>query len=128
LHERDLELVLQVGATTRPRAAAASATGAGEIAEQVADDIFDTDGEVATARPAALLERGVPKAVVLRAALRVGKDLVGLIDLLEPLLGLAVRILVGVILERELPVRSLEIVVVAGTRDAQHFIEVALHR
>src|SRR5215468_7152132 len=57
LLEGDLELVLEVLAATRPRAAAPPATRAEEVAEEVADDVLEAATEVEAAEPA-LFEGG----------------------------------------------------------------------
>src|SRR5262249_31591029 len=88
--ERDGEVVLEVGATPGARARSRAASGAEEVAEEIAQDVVEAGGEVEAA--GALLERRVPEAIVLGAALRVGEDLVGLADLLEALLGFVARL------------------------------------
>src|SRR5204863_255497 len=79
-----------------------------ELAEQVAERAEDVLGAL---EADAVLHAAVAEAVVLRALLLVGEDLVGLGRLLEALLGLlAPRVLVRVPLEGEAPVRSLDLV------------------
>src|SRR4029450_7318075 len=113
-----------------------SASGAEEVAEQIAQDVLEPGAEGETAETALLerggpeaivggaalaaapppLERGVPEAIVGGAALALAQHLVGLPDLLEALLGgLVAWILVRVILERELAIGLLELLV-AGRR------------
>src|SRR6185503_5871169 len=118
LDERDLELVLEVGTAACARATTAGSPGPEEVAEQVTEDVVEARGEVEAAG-ATLLERGMPEPIVLRAALGIGQDLVGLVDLFEALFGLGarIRILVRVILEGELSVGSLELLVVGGPGD-----------
>ena len=95
-------------ARVRPPRAAARAE---EVAEEVAEDVVEAGARSRSRRPA-LLERGVPEAVVLRAPLGVAEDLVGLAELLEALLGLPCRRdSVRMVLERELAVGLLELVV-----------------
>jgi hypothetical protein len=63
--------------------------------------------------------------VVLLALLLVAQSAVGLGDLLEVVLGLGVvRVLVGVPLDGQLPVRLLDRVHVRVLRDAQHLVEI----
>src|SRR5262249_12430125 len=86
LHERDGELVLEVGAAPRGGPPAARPSRPEEVAEEVAQDVVEA-AEVEATRTT-VLEGGVAEPVVLRAAPRVGEDLIGLVDLLEALLGL----------------------------------------
>ena len=66
------------------------------------------------------------EAVVARASLGVGKDLVGLRGFLEPRLGfLVVRVAVGVILHRELSVGRLQCGGVGIAGDPEDFVVVA---
>ena len=70
----------------------------------------------------------MPVAVVQRAALRVGQDLVRLRRLLELLLGLGVVLVdVRVQLARELAERPLDLALVRLPRDAEYLVVVALH-
>src|SRR5262249_55848538 len=66
-----------------------------------------------------------PEGVVALALRRVGEDLVGLVDLLEPVGGgLDARVLVGMVLARELPVSLLDRLGVGGLRDAEDLVVV----
>ena len=130
LLEADLELVAEVLAPSRPPTSAAPAAGAEEVAEQIADDVLEAGAEVeAGAGSAALLEGGVPEAVVEIPPPGIGEHLVGLGDLLEPLLGRGsiVGVAVGMELERETAVRLLDLVVVRAAGDAENLVVVALH-
>ena len=79
-----------------------------------------------TRRPRLGVARPVrPERVVPLPLLRVGEDLVGLVDLLEALGGgLVTRVLVGVVLPGELPVRLLDGLGVGGLRDAEGLVVV----
>jgi len=106
LLERQLEIVAEVRAAVQ--VAAPPAAAAEHLPEKVAEDVVDVPpegkalGEVR--RP------GVPEAIVGRALLGIGQDGVGLRALLEALLGLPVpRVLVGMVLEGELPEGGLEV-------------------
>ena len=67
-------------------------------------------------------------AVVCRAAVGIGEDLVGLGGLLELLLGLrVVAVDVGVQLAGELAEGLLHLAVVGRPADAENFVRVALH-
>ena len=81
-------------------------------------------GAARAARPA--VDAGPAERVVARPALRVGQDLVGLVDLLEPLLGRRVRVDVRVPLLGELAERALDLGVGRGPLDAEDHVEVAL--
>ena len=91
LRQIQLELVAQVGAAEHLRAAAA-ARAAEDVAEHVAEDVAEAIGAEAAAAAAARgrLEAGVTVLVVGGALVRVGEHLVGLLGLLEVLLGLLV--------------------------------------
>src|SRR5437016_1440135 len=105
--EADLEVVAEILPAPRPATPAARPARAEEVPEQVADDVLEVAAETEARAPRhALLEGGVPEAVVEAPPLRVGEHLIGLRDLLEAFLGsLAVLgIAVGVVLEGELPV------------------------
>lgn len=62
--------------------------------------------------------------VVYASLLGVGQDLVGLCDLLEPVLCIGVAVLVWVELESQLPVGLLDLVLIGFVGDAQDFVEV----
>ena len=75
--------------------------------------------------PAGAAEDARADLVVLLALLRIREDVVGALDLLEALLGrLVARVLVRVVLPRELPVGLLDLVRRGVLLDAQHLIEV----
>ena len=113
LVERDVDLGLQVTATLGPVRPAATRGSTGP--EQVGQDVADPP-EPAAARAGpegARIEAAEDPAagVVSLALLRVGQDVVGLLDLLEALLGrLVTGVAVGVVLARELPVGLLDLV------------------
>src|SRR6266542_838370 len=104
--QRDLEPVLEIGATPRARAPAATTSAPEEALDQVlehrAEARLESGGS--GARPGHRAE-----AIVLRPLVRIGEHAVGLADLLEALLGSVVaRILVGVELAGEGAVGVLE--------------------
>ena len=83
--ELDFEIVAQVVAAPGARARAAAA-GAEEIAEDVGENFLEPLAEIEsaeTARTPAVPERRVAEAIVLRAPLGIGEDLVGLVEFLE---------------------------------------------
>ena len=103
--EFDFEIVAQVVAAPGARARA-SAAGAEEIAEDVGEDFLEALAEIETAESARAalrsLERGVTEAVILRAPLGIGENLVGLVEFLEAFLGVFVAgIAIGMKLDRE---------------------------
>jgi hypothetical protein len=125
---KDAELVLEILTAPRPGATAASAAGAEEIAEQIAEDVLEPGAEIESAE-AALLERRVSEAIVGRAALAVAQHLVRFADLLEAVLGGPVAgILVRVILEGELAVGLLQVLIGGRPLDSEHLVVVTLHR
>jgi hypothetical protein len=67
----------------------------------------------------------LPLGVVLTALLRIGEDVVGVRDLLEPLLGgRVIGVGVRVVLARQRPVGLLDGLVVRRFRDAEDRVEV----
>ena len=128
LLERDRDLGLEVAAAlgARARRRAATARTAAGLAEQVGDDVAEAAGVEARLPAAAapdVRERVGERAVVLLALLRVAEDVVCLRDRLEALLGLRVtRVLVGVVLARELAVRLLDLVLARLAADAEHLV------
>src|SRR5262249_33509823 len=126
--ERDLHVVAEIGAALAARRPAAASTA---HAEQVVEDIREGGGEfgaeaVVTAAHA-LLEGGMTEPVVGGALVAVLEDVVGLVQLLEPMLPILVaRIAVGMMLHREPAERRLELRVVCGARDSQNLVVIAL--
>ena len=127
LVERNVDLGLEVAAALRPVARAPP--GAGRAgAEQVGEDVPDPAeaAESGCARPErARVEAAEDPAtrVVLLALLGVGQDRVGLLDLLEPLLGALVALVaVGVVLARELAVGLLDLVLGGLLVDAEDLV------
>ena len=116
--------VLEVGAAGRTRGTSAATH---EIAKDAVEDVAKA-AEPASAGRAGLeplLEGRVPHLVIGAAPFRVFQDLVGTVDILERLLGLAVsRIAVGVVLLGQASVRTLDGLCVGVALDAQDFIEV----
>ena len=79
------------------------------------------------APPPAPLTPGVAEAVVGRPLVGVGEDRVGLGRFLELLLGVLVaRIAVGMVLQRQLAVRALDLLVAGRPGDAEDLVVVAL--
>ena len=95
---------------SRPRAGACR--GAAAAPEDGREDVAEVGGEAAAAEPRAAAEAGEHAAgVVLLALLGVRERVVGLLDLLEALLGLrVVLVAVGVVLARQLAVGALDLV------------------
>ena len=100
-----------------------------EVAEDVVEDVRHRGGEVVgeAAGAAAVLEGGMAEAVIGRALLRVAQALVGGVDFLElDLGGLVAVVAVGMELHGELAEGRLQHLVVAASRHAEDFVEIAL--
>ena len=124
LGERDPQVVAQVRAGLRSPATSGPTGGA--LPEERIEDVREA-AEALEARPAAIApDAGPAEHVVALTTLRVGQDLVGLVDLLEPLLGLGVRVDVGVPLLGELAEGALDLGVGGAALDAQDLVVVAL--
>ena len=103
--EFDFEIVAQIVAAPSARTRS-SAAGTEEIAEDVGENFLEALAEVETAESSRAtlrsLERCVTEAVILRAPLGIGKNLVRLVEFLEALLGVLVAgISIGMKLNRE---------------------------
>ena len=121
--ERDLELVLQILAAHRARAAAAATAGAGE---EVLEDVLEERAEAALEPAAGGDPRCRAEAVVVRPLVGIREDPVGLVDFLEALLGLRIAgVLVRMELHRELAVHLLQLGLARVLRDAEHLVVVA---
>ena len=112
--EFDFEIVAQIVAAPGARART-SAAGAEKIAEDVGEDFLEALAEVEATEPARTalrsLEGRVTEAIVLRAPLGIGQNLVGLVEFLESLLGFFVAgIAIGMKLDREAAVGLLQFV------------------
>ena len=120
--ERDLEVVAEIVAGAAAAAPAAPAPAAEEPLEEIAEQVLQP-AEVHPARR----QVDAAVAVVLGAASGIREDRVGLVDRLEPLLGLVVaRVPVGMVLERELPEGLLDLAFARVPRDAEELVVVAL--
>ena len=129
LLEADLHVVAEIGAALAAAGAVAAAPAAAhEVAEDVVEDVRHRGGEVVgEARTAAVLEGGMAEAVIGGALLRIAQALVGLVDFLElDLGGLVAVVAVGMELHGELAEGRLQHLLVAASRDAEDFVEVAL--
>ena len=126
--ERDLDGRLEVVATRRSAASAATSPAAGNAAaEDVAEhreDVVDVHRPEVV--PGRLAKPRMPVLVVAGAALRVGEHLVGAGALLEALLRLGVAgVVVWMVLEREPSVRGLDLVAARGASDAEDLVVAA---
>src|SRR5208282_4809046 len=110
---------------------------AGELAEHFVEDVGKAGAEIeaagaeaAGAGPSVRLEGSVAEAVVGRPLLTILEDVVGLVQVLELLLGRFVaRIAVGVKLHGELPVGLLEVIRARAAADAESIVVIRLrHR
>lgn len=122
--EGDLQVVAQVRALCRLltgaiRAAASAAEAAGAGPEEHVEDVADAEALGAESA----LRAGVAELVVHLALLGSREHLVGLVDLLEPLLGLVVaRVDVGVVLGRELAVCGPDLLHGGSAVDVEDFV------
>ena len=125
LGERDPDVVPKVRAGLRP---AADAAATRRPAEEGVEDVGEAAeaGGVEALGAARARDAGLAEHVVLLAPLGIGEDLVGLVDLLEPLRGGRVRVDVGVPLLGELAEGALDRGVVGSPLDAEHLVVVAL--
>src|ERR1019366_43905 len=122
--QSELELVAQIGTAKRLRA---PPLAAGEdIAEHLAEDIAERIAG-AEAAAAAAFEAGVAELIVHRALLRVGQHLVGLLSLLELVLGLRV---VGVSIRMKLhgqaPIGFFDIRLGRASRQIEELVVIVL--
>src|SRR5262249_38287322 len=140
LLERDVDLVLHILPGLlglAPQQVLEPASPAEEGPEEVGEAahllvLEAAHGDPRAPRPAAAPRRdalvGLPvraHLVVATALLGVGEHLVGLVDLLEARLGLAVAgVDVGMVLARELAVGGLDLLAARGLRDAERLVVV----
>ena len=85
LFKRDLKIATQILPAASP-AARTTAAGSKKVAKNVAKNVLKTGRKIKSAKPRPLLKCGVPVAVILRAFVRITENLIGLRDLLKPLL------------------------------------------
>ena len=125
--EADPEVVAEVGADGRPPAPRRAARGrsAEERVEEVGEATEPLLGAGERTRP---VDPGRPEHVVRLAALRVGQDLVRLVDLLEALVGPRVAVDVRVPLLGQLAEGALDVRVGRGAGHAQDGVVVAFGR
>src|SRR5580658_125387 len=124
--ERDLDVVAQVAAARR--AVAPLLLPAARRAEEHVEDVAEALGTESEAAAALTVDARVAEAIVVGPLLRVGEDLVRLVDLLEVSLG-GDFVLgdVGMILARQLAIGALDRMFVGVTRDAEDVVVVSRH-
>ena len=125
--EVDLDGVAKVGPAPRPAAPSPSRV---TEAEEVAEDVGEVreGGRIEAASSRGTGHAGVAVGVVALSLFGVGEHAVRLGRLLEPLLGrLVPGVAVRVVLHRDLPVRGLDLLVGARSRDLENFVVVASH-
>ena len=128
LGELDGQVVAQVRAGHHPPAPARAGR---RPTEERVEDVAERAEAAAESLEAAgrgAIDAGVPEHVVCAAALPIGQDAVGLVQLLEALLGAVVAIDVGVVLLRQAPEGALDLGLVRVAGDTEHVVVVALHR
>src|SRR5690606_15058494 len=105
----------------------AAAAAAGEFAEEIVEDVGEAavaEAEAAIMHAGAVLEGGMPVAVIGRALLAVLQDVVSLVDFLELQLGFGItRIAIRVILHGQLAIGLLDDFVGSAPGDPESFIE-----
>ena len=125
--QRDFHVVAQVGAALASGAAAAAAAHAEQIVENIGEGGGEIGAKTVRRADAAVLERGVAEAVIGRPLVGVLEDLVGLVELLEAMLGVVVtRIAIRMPLHRLLAKGGFDVAVVCGALDRQRFVVAAL--
>src|SRR5579883_903972 len=135
LLERDLEVEAQVLAARvgAPARAARPAAATEHLVEYVAEYRSEVEALRAAeatgpARAHAALESGRAVAVIGRALVRILQDVVGVVDVLEFLLGVLVpRIAIRVVLHGELAECLFDVVCGSSTTDAQQLVIVLRH-
>jgi hypothetical protein len=127
LLEVEFEFVAQVGAAEYLRPAATSTTE--DVAEDVAENVAEGVTRIETGATATThaVHARVAELVVGRALLRIGERLVGLLGLLELVLGLVVaRVAVRVELHGEAPIRLLDVGLRRRARHVEDLVVIAL--
>jgi hypothetical protein len=127
--ELDGEILPQIGATLGGAAPAGSAAkqvfqshSAAEAAEDLLKQVKRIHRNIC--RPAGSAHPGVPIAIIGGALIGVAQDRIRFTNLFKPLLGFdpfgisLMRVLVGVVLNRQTAVRSLDLLLRAGSGDA----------
>jgi hypothetical protein len=121
--EANLEVDPQVGAPLHALAPA----GRGGRAEERVKDVLDAEParspEGAAAEAAVLAN--VAEAIVGCPTLPIGEDLIGLLDLFEPLRGASLGVAIRVVLQHQLAVRFAHVVLAGAAAHAEYFIVVA---
>ena len=124
LAEGDGHVVAQIIALLGTGAAGTGAAEAEQITEHVAELCEDVFGTVEGG--AAHTRIGGTEPVVVGAPFRIAENVVGFRSFLELLFGLGiVRIVIGMILERQLSVGALDLVLGSVSGDAKNFVIVA---
>ena len=100
LLERDPQVVAQIRAGLR--APTTSRRRAGRAAEEGIEDVGEATEPLEPGSTRTAIDAGPPERVVARPPVRIGQDLVRLVDLLEAFLGLGLRVDVGMPLLGEL--------------------------
>ena len=123
----DFEVVAQVGAALRAGAPAAPPATTEDIAEHIAEDVAEARAAATEAAGAGLrVDPGMTELVVRRLLLRVRQHRVGLVGLLEALLGgLVARVAVRVVLHRDAAIGLLDLGLVRATLDAQYIVVIS---
>ena len=129
LGQIQFKLVAQISTAVDLRAAAAAGT-AENVTEDFTKDIAKGFGAAEARAAAALaagLDTGMPMLIVDCALLGIGEDLVGLLGLLELLLGIFIaRVAVRMVTHGKAPVRLANVGLASIARQIQHFVVILL--
>src|SRR5438105_3927063 len=128
--ELALEFVAEVGAALRPAAATAAAEQIAEAEDvaETAEDVFEA-GEDARIESAAgrIGDARVAVPIVCCTFVRVGEDRVRLRAFLEAFFGLVIAgVAIGMVFQRELAIRALDLAVAGGAFDREDLVVVPL--
>src|SRR5262249_52971648 len=128
LDEVDFQPIKEVLPRPRPATTLAEEIAEQPAAEDVAEGGHDVLGASEVVHPRAF-KAGVAVSIIALTLRLVGKDLVSLRGLLEPLLGLRVAwVLVGVVLQRKLPIRLLDVFGSGVAFDPKYFVIITFRR
>ncbi len=127
LLERQRDLHLQVASAPWTVARAPSAArGKAELSKQFLEDIAKVGGVIVEATAAHVAEAFLAEAVVACTFVLIGQHAVGLVDLLELLLGVRLFVHIGMILTRQFTERRFDLVVRCALAHTQDFVIIAI--
>ena len=128
LFEFQRNVFAQIGATLRPAAAASASTEKISKAQEVTEDFAEVLDYVGVKTAGAAVYTGVTESVVGGAFVGIGQDTVGLAALFELLLRVGiVRVAIGMELQRQFAVGTLDLLVAGFAGNPEHFVVVAFY-